>query len=238
MTKSNFDRRQLLGGTAVAAASLAIPAAPQASVPSLPHTLPAEALRRRVLKNHVMHAGKYHKVNASWHWNHTAPWPHLAALSHEELWVEAHRLMRLADQQGALKAADRAYLTSVNTHINVRRGIILLKGRDIADFKFTGHDQVCHNATHLPCGCKPMHVFDGEKIRAKFRKLHAEMVDRGKGIITREEFVQLQAEAAKKANVAHHLTHALALCGRHEHLEGTTDYAALHRHLWAENGWA
>lgn len=244
--KSNFSRRCLLGGAAPLAA-IALAAAPAIATPApfsqaAPVALPEEARSRRVKAHHIAHAGKLHKVNVGWHRKHTAPWPHLASLAHEELWVEAHRLQRLADERGqfggGLNSKERAYLVAVNTHINVRRGLILLKGRDISDFGFTGHDQVCHNLEHLPCGCRRMYVFDGEKIRAVLTRLFKDLQKkkaRTGGEITKEDLQALGQKAGELADVEHHPTHAAFLCPRHEHLEGTTDYVALRDRLLADN---
>jgi hypothetical protein len=107
----------------------------------------------------VTHKGATYPVTDAWDAVNNAPWPDLAALSRLELRALQDQLLTISNQR-ALAPAEAARLAAANNHFDVRTAIDFLDGRDIADFGFTGVDQVHGNRQTFGCGCQLHTVFD------------------------------------------------------------------------------
>jgi hypothetical protein len=164
-------------------------------------------LARRLLPirhSHILHKGRHFVVNEHWHEKYTKPWPHLARRSHQELYDEGHELLKLSEER-ALDEDEFAYLNAMNQHFDVRSAIDRLGDRDIAEFGFTGHDQLHYKQVPADgCGCVRELIYchhgtDGthhpHAVRApcKTHKPHIEA-----GLHPRELHAKILADNAKK----------------------------------------
>jgi hypothetical protein len=134
----------------------------------------------------ILHRGARWPVTDHWHDANTAPFPHLAELTRDELRTAQDDLLRKSEQsiserlgnataeeiaalpesvrqrlaEASLTPAEHALLKAANNHYDVRTAIDFLAGRPLSDFGFEGVDQVHGNRQHLECGCKLHWVFD------------------------------------------------------------------------------
>lgn len=115
--------------------------------------------------NRVMHDGQHYPVNGHWHEANTAPWPHLAATTRQQL-REIQDALLLKSNDEPLSKDELAYLRAANNHFDVRTAIGFLRGRDHREFGFEGVDQVHGQWERLECGCRLAFVFDHHKARA------------------------------------------------------------------------
>lgn len=191
--------------------------------------------------NHIRHEGQHWPVNPSWHEANTAPFPHLAAMSIDDLETQVRdKLFRLADERakfgGRLDEDERALLIAGRNHRNVRAGIIKVKGRPLSDFGFTGYDQVDHNGIRgFKCGCVLEEVYDGPMARAAVAQVLARMERQKDGVpLDTADVAAAMVEVGRSGNIPAFPHYPLFLCKGHRHLEGT-EHAELHARVYADH---
>ncbi len=107
----------------------------------------------------ITHKGVDYPVTDAWHAANNGPFPTLAGETREALRNIQDQLLQASNSR-ALTDDELATLKAANNHFDVRTSIDWLAGRDIADFGFTGVDQVHGGAGSFDCGCRLRTVFD------------------------------------------------------------------------------
>jgi hypothetical protein len=124
---------------------------------------------------------RYYPVTSTFMRETGTPYPKLLHTDYEDLARQRDALLKLSNLRntfqapmpalelmapnGTLTRDEQALLDATVRAINVHHGVRFLRGRELAEFRFTGADQV-HGLSHgLACGCS-LHTVIDHNLRA------------------------------------------------------------------------